>query len=165
MDISKLQLFQLGIFKQIKLLFSSPGRTQKVINISETGLISTEVLALETGFMKAVNHRMSWAVVHNLMVEYCPDDTLEGDSEPVLLISEREYMPLDPFKRLSAEDLNAMGSLGDIAKNRHGETLAGLAQGDTYSARANMIQTIIYGGFLLTGLIVILKLSSCGGVD
>lgn len=141
--------FLIGIIKKIKWLLASPSRQQKVVFISETGVISLEILPMVTGYISYGAQKMSWLVMHVLKGQ------LQSHDEPILRISERSYYPLDPFSRLSAEERKQAATLNEIAKTKYKEELARI--GEEENQNAGTISTIIWGFLGLMALIIIYK--------
>lgn len=163
MDLLKLNILQSGFFKQARFLLSSPERVAPVIFISETGTISKEVLPVHVGYIKALKMKMAWANLHPLKVGIKNKDGVLQD-ERVLLITERNYIPLDPFKKLSAKDRKNLAPLKAIAKMRHAEKRANIGEGGNEDARNRMLRLVNQGGLILIGLMILGRIiSSCGG--
>ncbi len=160
MNLLKIRLFQAGIFKQAKFLVSTPQIAQKVLYISEAGVVSQELLPMNTGFISAL--KKAWLVLHMLKFTVYKDGVPAQD-EQVLLISDRSYIPLDPNNVIKSKDRERLTSLTDIARLRHAETRADVDKNK--DQRTDLAQTIIYGGFMLLGLLALgtFVLKSCGG--
>ncbi len=155
MNLLKLNLWQGGIFKQAKYLISTPQRSQNVIYISETGTISREVLPMFSGYITAAETHMSWLVYHLLKINVKNKNGEQEDNQ-VLTISERSYLPLDPFNRLSKKDV--ITPLKDIAKMRHAEERANISDSNNEDARTRLMRIATTGFLILIGLEVVLKL-------
>ncbi len=153
MDLLKLNIFRGGIFKQIKFLFSSPKSAQKCVYYSESGVIAQYPLQITTGFVSSPNPdvKKAWEAVHDRKYHIYKRGQPYQD-EQVLVISDRGYIPLDPFKKEKKENRT---SLTDIAKMRHASARADVnKQRDT---NIDIAQTIILGSFVLGGLMALLK--------
>ncbi len=158
MDLLKLNLFRGGIFKQAKFLVSTPQKAGKTLFISEAGTISQEILPMHTGWISS-GIKKAWLVLHGLKFTLCKDGKPIQD-EPVLLISERSYIPLDPNGTLKPKDKEKLTSLKDIARLRHAEERADAGRPED---KTDVQSTIITGSFILLALMLILNLIQCGG--
>ena len=145
MDILKWEIFRSGVFKQAKFLVSAPRRAQKTVFISETGLISLELYPMSTGYISYNEAKMAWIVLHKLKV------SLKGTPEPVLVISERSYVPLNPYSR----SIDNIEPLKEIAKSRHGQKLAAITEAAGENAKAGFQRLVVSGGLLIIGIIII----------
>lgn len=160
MDLISMNLWRGGIFKQLKYLVSSPQQAQKVFLISETGVVSQEMLGMQTGFVVAPKNKKAWAVIHSLKFQVRVDG-LPPQDESVLVISERSYMPLDPLNTIGQKEKEKIASLNDIARLRHAEARA--TAGTTRDTEGNLSSLIINGCFLLLALYAMLSLfGGCG---
>jgi hypothetical protein len=153
-DLLKMQAMQGSFFKQVKFLFSSPQKAQNVVLLSETGAISKEILPMDTGFASSPATRRTWLVLHPLK-HLIYKDGVQYQDDPVLLISERNYLPLDPNTILKPKDKERLASLKDIARLKHAEarSLAGKTSGSD-----TLANTIIYGSFIMIGVFGIIGL-------
>jgi hypothetical protein len=153
-DLLKMQAMQGSFFKQVKFLFSSPQKAQNVVLLSESGVISKEVLPMATGFFSSPTTRRTWLVLHPLKFLVYKDGKLFQD-DPVMLISERNYLPLDPNAILKPKDKERLASLKDIARLKHAEarSMAGKTSGDN-----GLANTIVYGSFIMIGVFGIIGL-------
>ncbi len=156
MSLFKWNLFSGGAFKQAKYLVSTPQRAQDVIFISETGTISRDVLPMFTGWIEASNLKMNWLVLHPLKLSIRGKNGRLEDNQ-VLLISERSYIPLDPFKRLKKEK-HSIASLNEIAKARHAEVRAHINEENSSTARDRMLNFVTMGCLIIVGLLGVLKI-------
>ena len=154
MDLSKWPIFKAGIFKQAKYLVNAPQKAQKVLAITETGTVGMQLLPMETGFMKLSEGKKAWAAVHALKYQVYKNGQ-PTESEAVMAISERNYIPLDPLETLKKKDREKLASLKDIAKVRHAQARATATQQDT---NKNITEMIIMYSSLLLGLYAIVAL-------
>lgn len=150
MDLSKLRIFQSGLFKQAKFLFSAPTRAQKVFMISESGTLSLELLPLSTGYLADNDAKMAWNVIHKLKVGLTEED------DPVLPVSERSRIPLDPYNIFNEEDLEKLSSLKAIAATKYTEAFSHLVDKQVEGFNAKMVKIILYGIFIIFFLLVII---------
>lgn len=148
MDLFNLNILKSGWIRQLKFLFSSPERAQEVILWSETGAISLEPLPIHTGFVTSNTTKRAWMVIHALKFAVYKDGQPWEDKQ-VLLISERNYKPLDPNGSMKKEDVDKLASLTDIAKLKHAEARAAAGRSDDQSS---ILDTIVVGCFLIDGL-------------
>jgi len=155
MSIIKWNIFRASWIKQISYLVSTPDRSQDAVMISESGVISRELLPLGTGFISGAKAKMAWLVLHPLKVRICGKDGNIEDNQ-VLLISERSYLPLDPFGKLSAREKANLAPLETIAKLRHAEARANVAEGNA-DAKSRMMQTIVSGCLVIIAMVVIFR--------
>lgn len=152
MDILKWEIFRSSTFKQIKFLFSSPRRAQKVLLVSETGILSLETFPMATGWMSWAENKMTWLVDHRLKM------SLEGQDSPVQLVSERSYLPLDPFELFGLEERKAFTPLAEIALLKHAEKRTVVGEENKSSAKNNLYKTVIIGCFVLLALVIVVAL-------
>lgn len=145
MDLSKWPIFRAGLFKQAKYLVSTPQKAQKVLAITETGTVGMQMLPMETGFMKLPDAKKAWMAVHALKVQVYKNGK-PTDSEAVLVLSERDHIPLDPLKTLTETDRGKVASLKDIAKVRHAQARAAAGQQDQ---NKGVMEWVLQGGFFL----------------
>lgn len=149
MDILKWEIFRHGIFKQAKFLVTAPQRAQTAVVLSETGLVSKEIMPMSTGFITWASLKLSWLVIHKLKVQ------LKDNDEPVLLISERSYIPLDPYERLTASDRETLTDLKEIAKDRVKQKKMSIIEKADETARASFMKMAFSFILVLIGIIVI----------
>ena len=161
MDLFKARIFKGGIFKQIKFLVATPQRSQRTLLLSEIGSVTQEILPMSTGYISAELAKKAWIVLHGLKFQVYKNG-LPYEDEPVLLISERSYIPLDPHGGIKTKDREKLTSLKDIARLRHAEVRADAGKSGEQSDTAN---TVIVGCFVLLGIILMvgLLMHSCGG--
>lgn len=152
MDLLKINLFRGGFFKQAKFLFTSPKRAQKVFMVSETGVLSLEVLPMSFGFVSYVGAKLAWLVFHPLKLR------MRDEDDPVLPVSERSYYPLDAFGKLKSEDKDNLLSLKQIAKIRHAERRTQVGEENKTSAKANFYKTVVTACFVLIAVIILIAL-------
>ncbi len=143
MDLLKLNLFKGGLFKQGKFLLSSPKRASKALFVSETGVLSLEVMPMNTGYISYLPNKMSWLVVHQLKSRF------EGIDDPVLEISERSYLPLDPFGTFTEKDKKGILSLWQIAKLKYNEKCAEILNAQSQGMTGLWHTTLIFGFVLI----------------
>ena len=151
-------VFRSGLFKQAKYLVSSPQKAQKVIEILETGVVGIEYLPMQTGFMKATapDIKKAWANVHALKYQIFKDGKpTQDESAPV--ISERNYIPLDPLDTLKQKEREKLASLEDIAKVRHAQARAAASAQDSHRDTAILIMQICGGLLAFAALIHFLQ--------
>lgn len=160
MDLKKWPVFKAGTFRQVKYLFAPPLKAQHVVIISESEGIWNEYLPIDRNFMKPADAsiKREWALVHALKLQVCKDGIPTGD-DPVLLLSERSYLPLDPLGIINPEDMASWASLKDTGRTRHAQ--ARQAAG-TFSSHKEVANLIIQGCFIMLGLILVLSLFKGG---
>jgi len=161
MDLFKARIFRGGIFKQLKFLISTPQRSQRTLLLSEIGSVTQEILPMSTGYISADIAKKAWMVLHNLKFRVYKNG-LPYEDDQVLLISERSYIPLDPFGEIKPKDKERMTSLKDIARLRHADARADAGkQGEG----SDVASKVITGCFIMLGLILMvgLLMHSCGG--
>lgn len=153
-------VFRSGLFKQAKYLISSPQKAQRVIEITETGVVGIEYLPMQTGFLRAPapDIKKAWANVHALKCQIFKDG-LPTQDESALLISERDYIPLDPLQTLGKGGREKLASLKDIAKVRHAQARA--AAGSQDSHRSVALYIIQICAFLLGIYAVVTMIKGC----
>lgn len=162
MDLLKLNIFRGGLFKQAKFLISTPQQAGRVFLFGENGMASMEVLPLEDAFLSADEGKKSWQMDHAVTFKVYKYGEPFQD-EPVLLLSERTYLPLDPFNTIKPKEKEKRSSLLDIARLRHANVLADLKK--TRGQQSNVAQLIIQGCFILLGLMLLgtFIAQACGG--
>lgn len=159
MDLLKLNLFRGGLFKQLRYLISTPKDAQKCVYISEAGIVSQEILPMSTGFVEAKEKKKAWDVIHNLKWRVYKSG-LPSQDEAVLVITDRSYIPLDPFNTIKSKDKERLTSLKDIARLRHNEARADV--GKQLDPNQRIAEFIVTSCFVLLGLFgVIALLKGC----
>lgn len=153
-DLLKMQLIQSSFFKQLGFLFSTPEKAQKIVMVSETGTIGQEILPMHTGFVNSTKTRRTWLVLHALKFLVYKDGKPAQD-EPILLISERNYLPLDPNNSLKPKEKEKLASLKDIAKLKHAEARALAGKPNEQN---DLTTIIVYGSFILIAIFGIIGL-------
>lgn len=160
MDLLNLNIFRGGIFKQIKFLFSTPQQSQRCIYISEPGTISQEYLPMHTGFVSPMQDKKAWTVLHSLKFQVWKDGEPAQD-DSVLVISDRSYIPLDPFNTMKPKDKERLASLKDIARLAHADVRSDMSKHE--DTRTRLQYFIINGCFVMIGLFVLMALiKGCG---
>jgi hypothetical protein len=154
LNLLKMNLWQGGFFKQARYLVSTPQRSQTVIFISETGTISKEVLPMYSGYITAAKVQSSWLVDHALKLSVKNKQGGFEDGQ-VLAVSERSFLPLDPFNRTNGAKVTP---LTDIAKLRHTEKRSNISEGANEDARTRLIHAATVGGLVIIALEVLLKI-------
>lgn len=149
-----MNFLQGGLFKQIKFLFSSPSKAQNVVLISETNTISKELLPMKTGCMDAPLVQKTWSATHSAKFKLKKAGE-PAEEEQVLLISERSYIPLDPYGKASTKAKAKIASLPDIARVRHAQARANVSR---YKEASSIQSMIITGGFVLLGIFAVITL-------
>jgi len=146
------------MFKNAKLMISSPSRSQAVLLISETGVLSREVLPMDTGYTYSDDRKMGWDVIHPLTIN------VEGVDGPLLPISERSRYPLDPYKNYSQEQLDKAASLDVIHDLTYTKNFALLGRGESQSPVQKMVNTVVYVcGFVAALAIALAFFAGKGG--
>jgi len=160
MDLLKANLFRGGLFKQAKFLVSTPQRAESAVFISETGTISKEVLPMQTGYMSADKENATWEAVHPLKLKLRKEGESVQDAG-IFLISERSYMPLDPFNKIKPKEIAKKYSLKDIARNRHAIERSRVGA-ENASNHAPLTEIVTYGSLIIIVLCILMQLASCG---
>jgi hypothetical protein len=145
-----MNIWKHSFFKGFGSLFGSPKRIQKCVFISESGIVSMELLPLMTGLVYFDLNKVAWLVIQKLKM------SMQGSDELVLPISERSHMPLDPLGRLSDDERKKLEPLKNIARAKHAEALSRVVDDNKKSANAKMMTTIVTCCFILTGIIVLI---------
>lgn len=152
-DLLKLRILQSSFFKQIGFVFSPPASAQKNLALWETGDISMPLMPVSTGFETQEMAKRQWAVIHSLKHLVCVNGIPTG--EQVLIISEKSYFPQDPNGRLKKKETEKLASLNDIARTTH---MVLRAEARKAKDVADIINTIIYGSFIIDGLSLVVYL-------
>jgi hypothetical protein len=147
------RVFLKGFTKNAKFMFSTPQKVQKALFISETGLITMEILPMSTGFINSDLSKRAWVVLHSLKMRICKDGE-PVDDEPVLVISERSYKPIDPNNRIKPRDKEKLTSLTDIARLRHADARSETA---TPNNQNDIAHTAIVAYSIIIGLCILYK--------
>lgn len=147
-----MNIFRGGIFKQIRYLFSTPQESQNVIYISEAGTVSQEILPVDTGFVSSEKKEKDWAVVHALKFQIYENG--EPTGETALVVSDRSYLPLDPFGVLKQKDKERMASLGEIAKVRHAQERSKASK--AIDPRTKLAELVLNWGFIVLCIFAVL---------
>ena len=139
MDLFKANIFKGAIFKQAKYMISTPQFAQKAFLIREAGILSIEVMPVNASALIAHLPKMAWHSIQTLKT------TFEGVDEPVLPISDRSRIPLDPFNKCQDdEELESLAALDVIAGIKYTEAFSQLADKDAQSPNAKMVYTLIW---------------------
>jgi len=146
MSILKINLWKIGLFKQVKFLISPPQIAQSALYHSEMGMVSLVQLPSHTGFLSADADKKAWKAEHILKLRILRDGEPVEDS-PILPICDRSYMPLDPLKLIKADEKETRRSLKDIAGTRHDQVLIDI--GKEREQPTDIAQTIIVGNLLI----------------
>ncbi len=154
MGLFDLNFFRTGFMKKARFMVSSNKRAQPVVVISETGVIAHEEMALEPGYCSADQVKMSWLILHQLKL-LARNKFGQIDDDPILLITERSYMPLDPLKTLTAAQKAKITPLTDVARIRHAEVRAGVGEEGATTARDKMLLTIANTGMIIIGILAV----------
>ena len=156
MGLFDLNFMRTGFIKKAKFMASSSQRAQAAIMISETGLISREILPMDTGYMSAVSPgwKGSWLVTHSSKVSV-KNKHGQVEDDPVLLISERDYLPLDPHGKLSLEDRERLASLSDVAQVKYDEAMASLGGEGLDSPRDRILMSVANIGMVVIGILAV----------
>jgi hypothetical protein len=115
MGFREARIWRTGVFNWLREAFSSEKRVVRCLRISENGVNSLVSIRLATGYCLSSAEKLAWCVIQKLKLP------MEGVDEPVLPISERSYMPLDPLGLLTDEEKKALEPLKNVARARHAE--------------------------------------------
>ena len=136
--------------KTVAGLFKAPERVHQFVQIAETGIISKIGLPMATGWATDVANRLSWKVNHRRQFR------MEGSDEPILLITERSYEPLDPLKR-DQDGTDSVRNLNEIAWSKRREAWSRVTEENKTGPGQRLVTTIIVS-FVIIALVVILVL-------
>ena len=160
MDLLKAYIFRAGFFKQVKYLVSTPQYSIKNILISESGIVSQELIPMQTGFVSADEAKKAWVVLHNLKF-HVHKNGVPVDQDSVLALSERCYIPLDPLGTTKPKELEKLSSLKDIARLRHTQARSDMSK--NVDQNTQISQLIINGSFVMLGIFaVVAMVRGCG---
>ena len=139
MDLFKANIFKGGLFKQAKYMISTPQFSQKAFLIREAGILSLEVMPVTAGALISHISKIAWHSIQSLKT------TMEDVDEPVLPISDRSRIPLDPFNKCQDdEELESLAALDVVAGIKYTEAFSQLADKDIQSPNAKMVYTLIW---------------------
>jgi len=144
-----MNIFRGGIFKQIGFLLSSPQAAQMIVYIPNSGIVSQELLPHDTGFASSTKEEKEWAGIHSLKFQVRKNGEPVQD-ESVLVVTDRNYLPLDPFDTLKPKDRERMASLTDIARLRHAQARS--KAGKAVDPKARVTEFIIHASFVMLGV-------------
>jgi hypothetical protein len=130
-------------------LFSSQKRVCKIIMFSETGVISLEELAMDTGYVVNMVEKWAWLVIHALKVR------AKETGDIILPISEKCYIPPDPYGRVKEGDIQ---SLDEIALSKYDEKCVRISEKAIKDFRTSVYQMLIVGCICIIALVVIFSL-------
>jgi hypothetical protein len=136
-------IWKSSIFKNIGFLLSSAKKVQPTIFVSEAGIVSFERMPLATGYVFSEKQKVAWMVNQKAKV------AVQGIEQLCMLISERSYMPLDPFSRTKGDKVEP---LKNIAKAKHDEEKSRAMEDNRKDANTELLKTMFY---LLTAVMVI----------
>jgi len=145
---SKAQIFQAGVFKNIRGMFSSQKRLQKVLLVSETGVISIEQYPMATSFVSSLVERYTWLVIHALK------SRVKETGDVVLAISEKRYIPADPYGRVKDEDIQ---DLAEVALANYDGKCVRISEKAMQDFRTSVYQMAIVGCICILALIFIFQ--------
>ncbi len=154
MGIGQARLWRYGAFNWMREALASEKKIVRCLVISENGVNSIVSIKLRTGYCVDEMAKRAWCVLQKLKL------TMQGFSEPLLPISERSYMPLDPFGRLTEEERTLLQPLVEVADSRFNEEWFNIGDANKKSANAHMFTTVIWGFVIIIaifGIIVVLK--------
>lgn len=147
-DLLKFRILQGSFFRQLQFVFSPPQSVQKNLALWETGDITMPLFPVSTGFETSEETKRQWAIIHSLKFMVFKDGKPYQD-DSVLIISEKSYYPQDPSDRLKKKAAEKLASLNDIARTTH---MVLRAEARKAKDHADIINTIIYGSFIIDGL-------------
>lgn len=104
-------------------------------------------LPLATGYMVSETDKASWASIPRLKKD------LAGFDEPVLLTSERSYVPLDPTNKMG-DDRERLIPLDQIATTRYNRAFNQVPTANKQSVNAKMFQTVLWIGGIIAIIII-----------
>ena len=154
MGVAQWRIWQIGIFKNIAFLTSAQTTTMDVFLVKEEGTLGLEKLSLSTGFVKSIKRKVAWHALHNLTIRMSRRDL------PVLPISERSRIPLDPYNN-SRDDEN-VGAINDIADTRYTEAFSKLKDHKAETDNAKMARTVLYIVAIIAIIAFIVPNFNCG---
>lgn len=93
-----------------------PESYQTVLLIKEDTSLDFERMKMHIAFIRDKAAKMAWQVIHKIMLPR------EKRADMVMLISERDAIPLDPFGILSAEEMKELTNFAPIARERVHQT-------------------------------------------
>ncbi len=117
---------------------------------SETGVLSLESLPMAMGYASNLTEKFSWLVVHKLK------SRVKETDDVVLTLSERSYIPVDPFGRFNETDIRQ--PLDEIALTKYREKCAVINEKAMRDIQRSLYQIIITGCFCLLAIIVVFAL-------
>ena len=128
--------------------------------IHENGVVTIEQLRIKTGFLMAneAEAKMAWANVQALKYQICKDGQ-STEHEPVLILSERDYIPLDPLNTINQKERVKLASLNDIFDIKHAQAKLEAGTQDESKDTATIIIQLSF--FLLAFYAVIAFIRGC----
>lgn len=151
-DLLKLNIWKIGALKQAKYLVSAERGTQEIVYVNdEEGTISIEPLKANTGFLNSTPEiKKTWMMIPALKFRLAKDDEVMEDRQ-LLIVCNRDYLPLDPNKTLTVAQREKLASLKTIAKERH--AIRRMDAGK-YSPLHNVNEVVINGCFVILGIAI-----------
>ncbi len=165
MSLLKARVFQNSVFKQLKWLVSAPEKAYKYLLISETAEIGIGMLPMFTGELVSHESQRAWRQIATLAC------AIVGVDGRLLPISERTYLPLDPFNTLAEEEkkklaqeseLSAdkksvvLGELDSIASREHDKAVAYLRNSEAKRQAAAMFKLVmVICGIIIVGILIL----------
>jgi hypothetical protein len=143
---SKATIFRTGFFKKMRGLFSSPKRAQKILLASETGVISLESMPMDTGYVSNPAEKTAWLVMHALK------SRIKETGDVVLTISEKSYIPADPYGRVKDDDIQ---SLDEVALSKYDEKCVRISEKSMQDFRTSVYQMAIVGCICILVLLIL----------
>jgi hypothetical protein len=149
MAVKNWGIWRAGFFKNLKFLFTGGQRVQEALVFGEQGTLSIEHLPMAMGFFSIVNRHMSWLVMHKLK------SLIKETGHSVLEITERSYIPTDPYEEVSDQVKEGIKDLSEVALTRYIEKRNSLISGD--QEMSNVKRNVVYICFAI--IIIILLFS------
>jgi len=120
--------------------------------IRESGIISRELLPIHTGWESPSLTKKAWVIIHSL--KFSVEKAGIATGEAVQVITDRSYIPLDPNKTMTKEELDRLADLNDIASLRHADARQDASK--YQNAESSVPGNIVSWSFILIGITVAL---------
>lgn len=152
MGFRDMNIWKFGIFKVFSSLISSPKHAITCIHTGEDGIVSKNPLPLDTGYATIEAIRKTWVTIQPLKTH------MQGIDEQVIVITDRSYIPINPLRKLSQKEKEALVPLESMADTKYNEAFTRVSEENQKNQNHQLLRTVLYLTFILTAIIVIVVL-------
>lgn len=132
-----------------------PEKQQTVLLLGEDRTVRLLKLDIHSGYMRDKENRAAWFLVHKMQLP------MQGVRGLVQIISERAAFPLNPYVKMSKEEVKKVTSTAEIAENALDEAISTSAlQGKKNLAAQAMITLALMFGVCFVIVILVMLFRS-----